>query len=115
MNQLTLAIVLFTISESLIWLQTNGQFLWKWFEKNPIIISISLGSIISYMFIFATKNVVEHFNGLLWPGRFIVFGVGMISFTFLTWIFMGESITPKTAISLLLATALVCIQILWKV
>ena len=114
MKQLTLAIALFFLGQSLIWLQTNGQFLWKWFEKNPIIISISLGSIISYMFIFATKNVVEHFNGLLWPGRFIVFGVGMISFTFLTWIFMGESITPKTAVSLTLAVILVYVQILWK-
>ena len=115
MNQLTLAIVLFTICQSLIWFQTNGQFLWKWFEKNPIILSIGMGSIISYMFIFATKNVVEHFDGLLWPGRFIAFGVGMIAFFVLTWIFLGEGITLKTAISLLLATALVCIQILWKV
>jgi hypothetical protein len=114
MNQLTLAIVLFTLGESLIWLQTNGQFLWKWFDKNPITLSILMGSIISYMFIIATKNVVGHFDGLLWPGRFIAFGTGMISFVVLTWLFMGEGVTTKTAISLVLATTLVSIQIFWK-
>ena len=114
MNQLTLAIVLFFIGQSLIWVQTNGQFLWKWFDKNPIILSICMGSVISYMFIYATKHVVGHFDGLLWPGRFIGFGTGMMVFSILTYSFMGEGITSKTLISLILATALVAIQILWK-
>ena len=114
MNQLTLAIVLFFAGQTLIWIQTNGQFLWKWFDRNPLILSISFGTIISYMFIYATKHVVGHFDGLLWTGRFIGFGTGMISFTLLTWCFMGEGISTKTAISLVLATTLVCIQILWK-
>ena len=114
MNNLTLAIVLFTIGQSLIWIQTNGQFLWKWFDKNPLILSITFGTIISYMFIYATKFVVSHFDGLLWPGRFIGFGTGMITFVLLTWFFMGEGITTKTSISLVLATTLVAIQIFWK-
>jgi len=114
MNQLVIGILLFTLGQVLIWIQTNGQFLWKWFDKNPLILSITFGTIISYIFIFATKYVVNHFDGLLWPGRFIGFGTGMISFVILTWIFMGEGITTKTAISLVLATTLVSIQILWK-
>jgi hypothetical protein len=114
MNNLTLAIVLFTMGQSLIWIQTNGQFLWKWFDKNPLILSITFGTIISYMFIYATKFVVAHFDGLLWPGRFIGFGTGMITFVLLTWFFMGEGITTKTSISLVLATTLVAIQIFWK-
>lgn len=114
MNNLTLAIVLFTMGQSLIWIQTNGQFLWKWFDRNPLLLSVLFGTVISYMFIYATKYVVGHFDGLLWPGRFIGFGTGMISFVLLTWFFMGEGITTKTAISLVLATTLVCIQILWK-
>ena len=114
MNQLVIAILLFTLGQALIWIQTNGQFLWKWFDKNPLILSIAFGTIISYIFIYATKFVVNYFDGLLWPGRFIGFGTGMISFVILTWIFMGEGITTKTAISLVLATTLVSIQILWK-
>ena len=114
MNQLVIAILLFTLGQTLIWIQTNGQFLWKWFDKNPLILSIAFGTIISYIFIYATKFVVNYFDGLLWPGRFIGFGTGMISFVILTWIFMGEGISTKTAISLVLATTLVSIQILWK-
>mgnify|MGYP003647290780 CR=1 FL=1 len=105
MNQLTIAILLFLAGQTLIWIQTNGQFLWKWFDKNPLILSVVFGTIISYLFIFATKYVVNYFDGLLWPGRFIVL---------LTWFFMGEGITTKTAISLVLATTLVSIQIFWK-
>ena len=114
MSKLALGVLLFTLGQILIWIQTNGQFLWKWFDKNPFILSVAFGTIISYMFIFATKYVVGYFDGLLWPGRFIGFGTGMISFVLLTWFFMGEGISTKTAISLVLATTLVCIQILWK-
>ena len=104
MNQLTIAILLFFAGQTLIWVQTNGQFLWKWFDKNPLFLSIVYGTI----------HVVGYFDGLLWPGRFIGFGTGMISFVLLTWFFMGEGITTKTAISLVLATTLVSIQIFWK-
>jgi len=114
MSKLTLCVLLFLFGQTLIWFQTNGQFLWKWFDKNPLILSIVFGTVISYIFIFATKYVVNYFDGMLWPGRFIGFGTGMISFVILTWLFMGEGITTKTAISLVLATTLVSIQILWK-
>ena len=55
------------------------------------------------MFIKATEMVVNHFDGLLWPGRFIGFASGVISFAFLSYVFMGEGITLKTGVSLLLA------------
>ena len=99
---------------TLIWIQTNGQFLWPVFKKNPIIVSIISGSIISYIVIYATKMVVEHFDGVLWPGRFIGFASGMIIFAFMTWFFMGEGVNVKTGISLLLAVSLIAIQIFVK-
>ena len=69
---------------------------------------------ISYMFIKATELVVNHFDGLLWPGRFIGFASGVVSFAFLSYYFMGEGITFKTGISLLLAVVIVLIQVFWK-
>ena len=114
MNQLTIAILLFFAGQTLIWVQTNGQFLWKWFDKNPLFLSIVFGTIISYMFIYATKHVVGYFDGSLWPGRFIGFATGIMSFAVLTSFYMNEGINAKTAISLVLASALVAIQILWK-
>ena len=114
MNKLLLAISLFLLGQTIIWFQTNGQFLWKWFDKNPLILSITLGTIISYAFIHATKYAYLYFDGLLWPGRFLGFALGISSYAILTWLFMGEGINTKTLISLCVASCLVLIQIFWK-
>ena len=105
---------MFMLGQGMIWIQTNGQFIWPWFKKNPITVSIVTGSLISYIVIYATKLVVEHFDGLLWPGRFIGFASGMMIFAFMTWSFMGEGINAKTGISLILALALIGVQIFVK-
>lgn len=102
------------LGQAMIWIQTNGQFIWPVFKKNPIAVSIISGSIISYIVIYATRMVVEHFDGLLWPGRFIGFASGMVVFALMTWIFMGEGINAKTGISLLLALSLIGVQIFMK-
>ena len=114
MNKLLLGILLFFLGQGLIWIQTNGQFIWKWAKDNPLGMSLIFSIPISYGFIYATTYVVEYFEGQLWPGRFIGFGTGMVAFSILTWYFMGEGITSKTAVSLVLASTLVLIQILWK-
>jgi len=102
------------LGQGMIWIQTNGQFIWPWFKKNPVLVSIVTGSFISYIVIYATKLVVEHFDGLLWPGRFIGFASGMFIFAFMTWAFLGEGINFKTAISLVLAATLICVQLFVK-
>jgi len=106
--------ILFLLGQSLIWIQTNGQFVWPWFKKNPITISILFGSVISYILIYATQMVVEHFDGLLWPGRFIGFATGIICFALMTWYFLGEGINFKTLISLILSIALIFVQVFVK-
>lgn len=106
--------LLFILAQILIWVQTNGQFVWPWFKKNPILISILGGTFISYIFIKGTALVAEHFEGLLWPGRFLGQSTGIVVFAFMTFILLNEGINNKTLISLLLATLLILIQILWK-
>ena len=114
MNKLLIAIALFLFGQILIWFQTNLQFLNKWSKDNPFLMACIFAIPISYAFIYATKYVVEYFDGALWPGRFIGFATGIISFAILTNLYFNEGINAKTAISLVLATALVAIQILWK-
>ena len=104
---------LFFVGQLMIWFQTNSQFLSQWCRDNPFILSLC-GIPISYILIRATTEVVHGFDGLLWPGRLLGFGSGMVVMVICTWWFMGEGITTKTFISLLLATALVLIQICWK-
>ena len=113
MNNILAAIILFTIGQAMIWFQTNGQFVWPWAKENPMLMAL-IGFPISYILIIATKYVVAGFDGLLWPGRLVGFGTGMIVMAILTYCYMGEGITTKTLISLVLATTLVFIQVFWK-
>ena len=114
MSKLLLGTLLFLFGQILIWYQTNGQFRWKWFADNPFLIACIFAVPISYAFIVATKFIVLYFDGQLWPGRFLGFATGIISFAILTNLYFNEGINAKTLISLVLATALVAIQILWK-
>jgi len=114
MHNLIAAVGLFLFGQTLIWFQVNGQFLWPWFKRNPIFLAVVLGAIISYSFIYATKFSYEYFNGLLWPGRFLGFGLGMISYALLTSWLMQEGINLKTLTSLILATGIICVQLFWK-
>ena len=114
MSKLLIGIILYTIGQALIWFQTNGQFRWKWFADHPLLVAFIFAVPISYSFIIATKLVVGYFDGALWPGRFIGFACGMVTFAILTNLYMNEGINAKTAVSLVIASSLVLIQILWK-
>jgi len=113
-RNLIYGVILFVIAQSIIWIQTNGQFVWPWFKKNPLLVSLMGGTLISYIFIKGTWLVAEHFEGQLWPGRFIGQASGILIFAFMTWFFLNEGINTKTTISLILAAILIAIQIFWK-
>ena len=112
-NELLIGIGMFVAAQILSFFQLNGQFIWTWAKDNPWTMSL-LGFPISYVLIIATKFIVAGFDGLLWPGRLVGFGSGMIVMAILTWCVLGEGISTKTLVSLALATTLVFIQILWK-
>jgi len=112
-SSVAIGLLLYFVTHIIIWFQVNGQFVWPWAKANPWLMS-ALGLPISYILIIATKYIVAGFDGLLWPGRLVGFGSGMIVMAILTWCILGEGISTKTLVSLTLATTLVFIQILWK-
>ena len=116
MNNSTLltAILLYALGQSLIWIQTNGQFVWKWVDKHPLFMSVFLGIPISYIFIQATKQTVNYFDGSLWPSRFIGFSIGIFCFALLTYFLKGEGMSLKTGICMSLAFLIISIQLFWK-
>jgi len=65
---------------------------------------------IAPLFFYATKWSYEHF-GAFWNFRLAGFGVGTIVFGLMAWAIFGEIPTLKTIISLLLALAIILIQI----
>ena len=104
---------MFLVAHVLTFFQLNGQFLYKSFQKHEWAVAAA-GVILSFFYIWGTKYTVEAFSGLLWPGRFIGFGVGVIIYAIMvSWLF-GEGLSTKTIISLLISIALISIQVFWK-
>ena len=66
--------------------------------------------IIAPLFFYSTKWSYEHF-GAFWNMRLAGFGIGTLIFGLLTWSLIGDIPTLKTIICLLLAVAIILIQI----
>ena len=109
-KQVVIAICILFFTQIVVWYQLNGQLVWKWAKDNPMLLAC-LGLPISYLFIISTKIGYEGF-GELWAVRLIGFATGMISFPIITWLMLGEGITIKTGISILLAIIIMTIQLI---
>ena len=104
----------FVVAHILTFFQLNGQFLKiDWFRKNEIWVAAA-GVILSFFYMCGTKYAVSGMGGLLWPARFIGFGVGMIIYAIGVWYFFSEGINLKTTVSLALCLVLLIIQVVWK-
>ncbi len=75
---------------------------------------VLIGIPISFLLIKFTKYSAAAFDGQIWPGRLIGFGVGIIVFTTMSWILMKEPINLKTIVCLVLAVMILIVQIFWK-
>jgi hypothetical protein len=100
---IVITIALFLLNNVLIWYQLNSQLVWDWAKgtKSMWIMSL-LGIPISMMFWYATKWGYLGF-GNLWSVRFLGFATSMITFPIMTYLYLGETITLKTLISIILA------------
>ena len=104
--------IVFIFSQILIWYQLNSQLVWKWAEgyKSMWLMSL-MGIPISLLFWWTTKLGYEGF-GTLWPVRMLGFATSMISFPIMTWLYLGEIVTLKTLISILLSIIIILLQLL---
>ena len=111
---LFLGLGLFLIGQILAWYQTNGQFISNWVKDHPILVALIGGVPVGYSYILGTTYIVEAFGGELWPSRLLGFAMGIIAFTLLAYLHLGETINVKTLTTLFLATSIVLIQVFWK-
>ena len=111
MNKLSLAILILLGSNLLAWFQLNAQFKWTEspFWNNAYFMSI-FGIPVGYGFFIATKLCYEYF-GFTWNMRMIGFGVGTLMFGIMSWFMLDEIPTLKTIICILLAIAIILIQV----
>jgi len=107
-----ITIVLFIINNILIWYQLNSQLVCDWAKgtKSMWLMSL-LGVPISILFWYATKWGYIGF-GNLWSVRFLGFATSMMTFPIMTYFYLGETITVKTFITIILAFIIMLLQLL---
>ena len=105
-------IILFLVNNILIWYQLNSQLVWDWAKgtKSMWIMAL-MGIPISLLFWLATKWGYIGF-GNLWAVRFLGFATSMMTFPIMTYFYLGEAITLKTFISLVLSIVILILQLL---
>ena len=64
LGNLALGLIYFILAHSMVWFQLNGQFFSDWFKNNTLI-TVLFGIPISYLYLIATKHIVEAFDGML--------------------------------------------------
>jgi hypothetical protein len=102
-----------TLGQICSFLQLQGSAKWGWYEKYPSLILLSAIPA-AWFYIQSVNNFIAHFNGTLWPSRFLGFSIGIIVFTILSYTLFKEPLTIKVAISMLLSALIMAVQIFMK-
>ncbi len=110
-KEIIITMALMFVANIFVWFQLNGQLRWEWWKDN-IWFACLMGVPISYLFFKATTIGYIGFGNQLWPIRLLGFSVGMLTFPILTYFFLGEVITLKTAISIGLAVIILLLQLI---
>ena len=109
---IVISILLFIIGNVLVWYQLNSQLVWDWAKGNKSMWIMSLlGIPISLLFWYATKIGYIGF-GNLWAVRFMGFATSMLVFPIMTYFYLGEPMTLKVIVTLILAIIIMLLQLL---
>ena len=110
MAKLGWSIVAQIIGSIVAFFQLQGWVVWDkpWLKSMWWMYATSL--IIAPLFFYSTKWSYEHF-GAFWNMRLAGFGIGTIIFGLMAWGLIGEMPTLKTIVCLLLALAIILIQV----
>ena len=109
---MVITMILFFLNNIIIWYQLNSQLVWDWAKTSKAMwFSALLGIPISLLFWYATKIGYEGF-GNLWAVRFMGFSTSMMTFPLMTWLYLGETITLKTGITIILAIIIMLLQLI---
>ena len=111
MTKLWLAIIAQVLGSLIAFYQLQGHYVYPQYKFLKSMWWVYLTSIpIAPLFFYSTKWSFEHF-GAFWNMRLAGFGIGTIVFGFMAWGLIGEMPTFKTIVCLLLALAIILIQV----
>tara|TARA_R110002020_G_scaffold201246_2_gene403808 strand:+ start:137 stop:490 length:354 start_codon:yes stop_codon:yes gene_type:complete len=106
-----LTIITFIVTNVLVWYQLNGQLVWEYWKSNKgILLSLVLAVPVTLGFWYATKVGYQGL-GSLWSVRFMGFATSMLVFPFMTYFYLGEPMTIKVMLTLLLSILIMLLQL----
>ena len=109
---MVITMMIFFLTNIIIWYQLNSQLVWEWAKTSKAMwFSALLGIPISLLFWWSTRIGYEAF-GNLWSIRFMGFATSMMTFPVLTYFYLGEVITLKTLITIILAIIIMLMQLI---
>ena len=111
-NTLIVFIVTLFFAQIVTWFQLNLQFFMPKYKDSYWL--LLTGIPITWLYLRATKLGVEAFDGQMWPQRLLSFSTGILIFTLMTYLVMGETLTLKSILCLGLAFCIILIQIFIK-
>ena len=107
-----ITILLFVVTNIIIWFQLNSQLVWKWAESTKSMWLMSLlGIPISVLMWYCTKWGYIGF-GSLWAVRFMGFATSMLVFPIMTYFYLGEPMNLKVILTIILAIIIMLLQLL---
>ena len=112
LKYIVISTLIFIFSQILIWYQLNSQLVWKWAEGYKSMMWMSLlGIPISLLMWLCTKWGYIGF-GSLWSVRFVGFATSMLVFPIMTYFYLGEPMTLKVILTIILAIIIMLLQLL---
>ena len=113
MKNILLAILFLTLAQTGAWFQQFAQVRWDWFRDKAWFNAIVIGIPVSFLFIYGARYAYD-VMGSAWSARLVQYTIGIVAMFTLSLLLLGEGLTPKNAISLVLSLIIVLIQVLWK-
>ena len=110
-KKVLISIGILCLAQFLTWFQFFGQARWKVLHNLWLVIGIGIP--VTILYFYATRIGMEGF-GQAWPVRISQFVCGIIIFTAMSSFYLGEGLTNKNIVSLILCFFLIFIQIFWK-
>jgi hypothetical protein len=113
-NLLMPALLLFVVTQALVWFSVNLQFVNGYWRAKSFLITMCLGIPTSLCAYYASQYGYAALNGSAWGVRFLGFGMSYVVFPILTFALLGESFfTAKVLICTLLSICILLVQVLF--
>ena len=111
-KNILICLALLIIGQTGAWFQQYIHIKYPWFEKNTWVLAL-MGIPLAYIFIYAARYGYEGFQEA-WAIRIVQIAVGFVLMQALTQFFLGETLSLKTVICILLSFVILGIQFIWK-